>query len=75
MHDPSPRQWRFRRAVPPGLSNRLAGTLDPEQPGPDGIRWGLVARVRAEIAAGVYDTDEKWAAAEDRLFRRVEGVA
>jgi hypothetical protein len=42
-----------------------------EQPGPDGIRWGLVARVRAEIAAGTYDTEEKWAAAEEALLRRV----
>ena len=43
-----------------------------EQPGPDGIRHGLVARVRAEIAAGTYDTEEKWLAAEEELLRRIE---
>jgi hypothetical protein len=75
MRNPAPRRWRLWRAAPSGLPNRLAAVGEPEQPGPDGIRWGLVARVRAEIAAGVYDTDAKWAAAEDRLLRRVEDVA
>lgn len=42
-----------------------------EQPGPDGIRWGLVERVRAEIAAGTYDTEDKWAKAEQRLIDRL----
>ncbi|MFO0796551.1 MAG: flagellar biosynthesis anti-sigma factor FlgM [Gemmataceae bacterium] len=37
----------------------------------DGIRHDLVARVRAEIAAGTYDTDERWLAAEEALCRRV----
>ena len=32
------------------------------------IRHALVARVRQEIAAGVYDTPEKWEAALDNLF-------
>jgi len=36
----------------------------------DGIRHDLVARVRAEIAAGTYDTEERWLAAEDALLRR-----
>jgi hypothetical protein len=54
------------------VAKRLVPPAETEQPGPDGIRWGLVARVRAEIAAGVYDTAEKWVAAEDRLLRRVE---
>jgi hypothetical protein len=31
-----------------------------------------VARVRREIAAGTYDTEEKWLAAEAELLRRVE---
>lgn len=52
-------------AVPVGL-----GTL--EQPGPDGIRHALVARVKSEIAAGTYDTEEKWLAAEEALLRRIE---
>jgi hypothetical protein len=44
-----------------------------EEPGPDGIRWGLVNRIRAEIAAGTYDDGEKWAMAEHRLIERVAG--
>jgi hypothetical protein len=37
-----------------------------------GIRADLVARVRAEIAAGTYDTPEKWDAALDALLERLE---
>jgi hypothetical protein len=43
-----------------------------EVPGPDGIRHELVARIRAEIAAGTYDTEEKWQLAEAELLRRIE---
>jgi hypothetical protein len=39
-------------------------------PAADGIRHDLVARVRAEIAAGTYDTEERWLAAEEALLRR-----
>jgi hypothetical protein len=35
------------------------------------IRHDLVARVRREIAAGTYDTPEKWEAALDRLCDRL----
>jgi hypothetical protein len=42
----------------------------PENPEP--IRTDLVARVRAEIAAGTYDTPEKWDEALDRLLDRLE---
>jgi hypothetical protein len=49
-------------AVPP--------ELHAEAPGPDGIRHGLVAHVRQLIAEGAYDTPERWAAAEEQLFRR-----
>ncbi len=31
------------------------------------IRWDLVNRVRAEIAAGTYDTPQKFAAAIERM--------
>jgi hypothetical protein len=48
--------------------------LKAERPGPDGVRHRLVARVRAEIAAGTYDTDEKWFLAEDRLCRAAAGA-
>lgn len=80
MRDPSPRRFRWRVALPtPELVNRLAAlqqsaAASPETPGPDGIRHGLVARVRAEIAAGVYDTEEKWLAAEEALLARVAGA-
>jgi hypothetical protein len=36
------------------------------------VRHDLVERVREEIAAGVYDTDDKWAVALDRLFDQIE---
>jgi hypothetical protein len=36
------------------------------------IRTELVARIRQEIAAGTYDTQEKWEAALDRLLDRLE---
>ena len=48
-------------------------TASREEPGPDGIRWGLVNRIRAEIAAGTYDDGEKWAMAEHRLIESVIG--
>jgi hypothetical protein len=36
------------------------------------FRAALVARVRQEIAAGIYETPEKWEAALDRLLARLE---
>ncbi len=36
-----------------------------------GIRKDLVDRVRQEIQAGTYDTQEKWDAALDRLLERM----
>jgi hypothetical protein len=36
------------------------------------VRWDLVARVRQAIAAGTYDTPERFAAAFDRLVTRLE---
>jgi len=36
------------------------------------IRADLVARVRREIAAGTYETEEKWEIALDRLLKRLE---
>ncbi len=53
--------------LPPARASLLA-----ERPGPDGIRWGLVNRVRAEIAAGTYDTEEKFALVEERLLALCE---
>jgi len=83
MCNPAPRRWHTWRVAPAARPTESAGaptnrltrppSAAPEPPGPDGIRWALVARVRAEIAAGTYDTPEKWAAAEERLLRRAEG--
>lgn len=79
MFDPSPRRFRWRVALPTpaAIANRMTGlpatASEPELPGPDGIRHALVARVRAEIAAGIYDTEEKWLAAEEALLARVTG--
>ncbi len=39
----------------------------------DDIRQELVERVRREIAAGTYDTEDRWLAAEAELLRRVAG--
>ena len=36
------------------------------------IRHELVARVRREIAAGTYDTPQRWEAALDRLVERLD---
>ena len=45
--------------------NRLRGLFNTT---PDGeIRHDLVARVRRQIAAGTYETPEKWQEALDRL--------
>lgn len=69
-------QWRVKLVSKPNAENGNEFVRKPlaavEQPGPDGIRHGLVARIRAEIAAGTYDTEERWRAAEERLFDRIE---
>lgn len=70
MRDATRRHWHRWRIAPAAV---LAGAS--EVPGPDGIRHELVARVRREIAAGTYDTEEKWQAAEEALLRRIEGRA
>ena len=72
-------RWRVALPTPDPIANRMMGlrpaasAVEPEEPGPDGIRHGLVARVKAQIAAGVYDTEEKWLAAEEALLARVGG--
>jgi hypothetical protein len=85
MRDTSPRPWHRWRVTlaeskPVQIRDRF-GRLPismpvsaefPEQPAADGIRHKLVARIRQEIAAGTYDTEEKWLAAEEELIRRIE---
>ena len=41
-----------------------------ESPGEGGLRLGLIARVREEIAAGTYDTPEKFEIAMEKLLAR-----
>jgi hypothetical protein len=68
-------QWRVKLVSKPKADNGggfVRRPLVQEEPGPDGIRHGLVARIRAEIAAGTYDTEERWRAAEERLLDRME---
>jgi hypothetical protein len=48
--------------------NRLQGLFNPSaEPETETFRCDLVARVRRQIADGVYETPEKWEAALDRL--------
>ncbi len=61
----------------PHAKNRLAALLltyeDNSDPLPaEDVRTDLVERVRREIAAGTYDTPEKWDAALDRLWDRLQ---
>jgi hypothetical protein len=60
----------------PGTAESGAGErAAADERGPDGIRHELVARVRQQIAAGTYDTEEKWLRAEEALLRRIDGRA
>jgi hypothetical protein len=78
---PSPR-WPSRIAgrplgtSPSLLTNRLKAfdplaPLKAEAPDADGVRRGLVAKVKQLIADGEYDSPDRWAAAEARLLNRV----
>ena len=78
MRNATPGRWQqWRVKLVPHPAAKVANAfvrrpLAPEQPGPDGIRHGLVARIRREIESGAYDTEERWLAAEDLLLSRVE---
>jgi hypothetical protein len=72
------RNWYTRaNVIPPVIMQRMnavdSSTLHAEQPGPDGIRHNLVAKIKAEIEAGTYDTEEKWLLAEEKLISRLVG--
>lgn len=79
MRETTPRDWHRWRIAPARPAPRAARVAEPVAAAPaeaacaEGIRHELVARVRAEIAAGTYDTEEKWARAEEALLRRIEG--
>ena len=75
------RNWSVRQAPRQNLAllTRLqARSAPPAGDGqsarqPEEIRMDLVQRVKAEIAAGTYDTPERWEAALDRLAERLLG--
>jgi anti-sigma28 factor (negative regulator of flagellin synthesis) len=62
------KNWNPQRVVSAAVLERLSADSHVEMPGQDGVRHKLVARIKAEIEAGTYDTEEKWAAAEARII-------
>lgn len=68
--------FRFRATMIDPATNapaaRAPADFRDEAPDASGIRRGLVAHVRELIAAGQYDTPERWALAEEFLFRRTD---
>jgi hypothetical protein len=67
------RGW-WAEAIPPARPRapEMSGERPKTKSAGEAIRMDLVARVRREIAAGTYDTPEKWAAALERLLDRIE---
>jgi hypothetical protein len=59
-------------ATAAGVTAAGANAGKPRKKKESGIREELVARIRGEIAAGTYDTPEKWQAALDRLLDRLD---
>ena len=63
--------WESKDGSRSARSREGIGGTDSAAP-EGGIRVGLVARVRQEIADGTYDTPEKLEAALDRLIGRLD---
>jgi hypothetical protein len=69
--------WHGRPADEPSATDSATPPEPPAAPtrtrkrGPRKIRTELVERVRAEIAAGSYDTPDKFQAALERLLERM----
>lgn len=72
MRQKAPKNWRSWCVTTGGTESTAQDLPLPrgnlELPAADGIRWGLVRRIQAEIAAGTYDTEERLAAAEERFL-------
>lgn len=70
----SPAWWSGMNADPLATSDGPSEPTKPAKKRKDKkpIRMELVERVRKEIAAGTYDTQEKWEAALDRLLERLD---
>ncbi len=71
-----PPAFRFRATMIDPATNAPAAPAPTdyrdEAPDASGIRRGLVAHVRELIAAGQYDTPERWALAEEFMLRRID---
>jgi hypothetical protein len=65
-----PKQPDEGTPTPTKLSKKRKKTTQDAKP----IRTELVERVRQEIAAGTYETQEKWEAALDCLLDRLDRV-
>ena len=68
---------RFRATMispeqPPTAAESDSTDFRREIPDTSGIRLGLVTHIKTLIAAGLYDTPERWALAEELMFRRME---
>jgi len=50
---------------------RVRARRRPSRPAPPTIRFGRIARIRSELALGVYETPEKLDAALDALLQAV----
>ena len=55
------------------MNDPMNDPKNERRPTPVPIRHDLVERVRREIAAGTYETPERWEAALDRLLEHLEG--
>ncbi len=64
--------WRGMEASPEQPDEGTPVLKQPRKKDARPIRTELVERVRKEIAAGTYDTQEKWEAALDCLLDRLE---
>ncbi len=63
--------WRWLAMLAEDSTGKPEVDSATSQEGPP-IRRDLVERVRREIAAGVYETPEKWEKALDRLFEELQ---
>lgn len=75
----TPAWWHGRKDDDPPTPNTMPTSSPTPEPAkrtrkPRKIRTELVERVRREIAAGTYETPEKFQAALDRLLGRMAGT-
>ena len=71
----TPAWWQGMAAAPASEDDQPPPPKKPRKKRKDAqpMRQDLVDRVRAEIAAGTYDTPEKWEAALDCLLGHLHG--